>query len=206
MTTCKRLGTALVMCAPSGAGKTTLAGKLIAEYGDIAFSISCTTRQPRGREEHGREYFFMSKEEFLRLRDENYFAEWAEVHGNYYGTPLAATMDLLKAGRDLLFDVDVQGAAQLRGTLPSAYFVVIMPPSLDVLESRLRLRGTDSEESIRLRLANAKSELREAWWFDDWVVNDDLEEAYCKLRSVYHEACEFQQRRYNFLQRMLERF
>ena len=148
-----RSGVLLVICAPSGTGKTTLVQRLREEFPNFAYSISCTTRAPRGREVDGKDYHFLSVEEFLRRREAGYFAEWANVHGNYYGTPLAPVLETLKAGNDVLFDIDVQGAAQLRLTLPRGQYVFLFPPSMSELERRLRGRGTDDEAYDELRAA-----------------------------------------------------
>ncbi len=180
----KRKGLPLVICAPSGAGKSTLISMLRREF-DLQFSISCTTRAPREGEQDGRDYFFIGKEDFEARREEGFFAEWAEVHGNYYGTPIGAVQQKLDEGCDIVFDIDVQGAAQLRLSLPLARFAFILPPSLEELERRLRLRGTESEASLQTRLSNARSEIMQCHWFDALIVNDDLEEAYAELRSFY---------------------
>ena len=179
-----RRGLPLVICAPSGAGKSTLIGMLRREF-PLEFSVSCTTRAPREGERDGADYWFLGREEFLRRRGEGFFAEWAEVHGNFYGTPLRPVQEMLAAGRDVLFDIDVQGAAQLSLTLPEARFLFILPPSLAELERRLRARGTDSEDSIRTRLANARAEIAQSHWFDALVVNGDLDAAYDRLRAFY---------------------
>ncbi len=184
----QRSGIALVICAPSGTGKTTLTKRLIDEFPRFAFSVSCTTRQPRPGETHGRDYEFLAVEEFLRRRDAGFFAEWAEVHGNYYGTPLESTRELLAGGRDVLFDIDVQGAAQLRRTIPGARLIFILPPSKQELERRLRSRGTENEESFNKRLSMAERELAQAHWFNLWIVNDDLEQAWQELRAAYLAA------------------
>lgn len=201
-----RKGIALVLCAPSGAGKTTLARRITARYQRITFSVSCTTRSPREGEADGRDYHFISREEFERRRGDNYFAEWALVHNNYYGTPLAVTKAILDEGKDLLFDIDVQGAAQLKQSLPGAYFVFILPPSRAVLEERLRARGTESAETLAVRLANAARELKEAEWFDSWIINDDQEKAFQDLCSVYRAASMTPERRPGFLHNLLEQF
>ena len=184
----KRNGIVLVVCAPSGAGKTTLVKKLLEEFPHFGYSVSCTTRAPREGEVDGKDYRFLGKEEFLSLRDEGYFAEWAAVHGNYYGTPLTPTLEMLHKGRDVIFDVDVQGAAQLRLTLPQGLYVFVLPPSMQELEERLRKRGSESEETLQRRLGNAVHEIRQAHWFDAWVVNDDLDKAYDELRAAYLAA------------------
>lgn len=183
-----REGIALVLSAPSGAGKTTLVKRLLAEFPHIGYSVSCTTRQPRQGEVDGRDYIFLTREEFERRRCQGYFAEWAEVHGNFYGTPLEPVKDSLRQGKDLLFDIDVQGAGQLKLSLCEATFIFILPPSLDELEHRLRGRGLDDEPTIARRLANAKTEMLEARWYDAVIVNDNLDQAYDTLRAVYVAA------------------
>lgn len=184
----ERQGAALVISAPSGTGKTTLIRMLREEFPRLSYSISCTTRAPREGERDGGDYHFLSRERFLRLRDEGSFAEWAEVHGNFYGTPLAPVRDMLLQGRDVLFDIDVQGARQLKASLPEVFRIFILPPSLEELRRRLRKRGLDSEEVIRRRLANACGELREAARYDALIVNDRLEDAYARLRTAYGAA------------------
>ena len=183
-----RQGIALVLSAPSGAGKTTLIRRLRAEFPAIGYSVSCTTRAPREGEVDGRDYIFLSRQAFEERRAAGAFAEWAEVHGNLYGTPLAPVAAMLNEGRDALFDIDVQGAAQLKLNLAGATFIFILPPSMAELERRLRLRGQDDEEAIGRRLANARRELREAAWYDALVVNDDLDGAYDRLRAAYVTA------------------
>ena len=200
----QRNGVVLVVCAPSGAGKTTLIKRLTTEFPDLGFSVSCTTRPPRAGEQDGVDYHFLSREDFIARRKEGYFAEWAEVHGNFYGTPLAPTLQKLQEGRDLLFDIDVQGAAQLRLTIPDGLYAFILPPSLRVLEERLRKRGTDDEEVIARRLANAVREIREAHWFNAWIVNDDLERAYDEFRAAYVAYTLEPKRRPLLLRRILD--
>ncbi|MDR2727077.1 MAG: guanylate kinase [Deltaproteobacteria bacterium] len=184
----RRQGVGLVLCAPSGTGKSTLTRRLLQEFPGLCFSLSATTRAPRIGESHGREYLFLCREEFCARREAGDFAEWAEVHGNLYGTPLRETIALFEQGQDVLFDVDVQGASQLRHTLPDCLLVFCFPPSLAVLETRLRGRGTDSEDAILRRLKAARQEIAHAHWFDVWIVNDDLDEAYDLLRAVYLSA------------------
>lgn len=183
-----REGIALVLSAPSGAGKTTLTKKLLTEFPHISYSISCTTRQPRQGEIDGVDYLFLSRETFIQRRNEGYFAEWAEVHDNLYGTPLDPARQALRQGQDILFDIDVQGAAQLKDSLAEAVFVFILPPSLHELENRLHLRSLDDAATINLRIANARKELQEAHWYDYLVVNDHLDTAYDKLRAIYVAA------------------
>lgn len=183
-----RRGIPLVVSAPSGAGKTTLCNMLLAQFTDIHYSVSCTTRRIRGNERHGVDYYFLSEREFLNRRDQGQFAEWARVHGNYYGTPLDVVRDKLAQGKDMLLDVDVQGAAQIRQSLPDAKFVFILPPSLEELEKRLRKRNFDDPETIRVRLGNALEEIRKARDFDAVIVNADLAVAYAEFRSFYIAA------------------
>ncbi|WP_297217938.1 guanylate kinase [uncultured Desulfovibrio sp.] len=180
-----RHGMPLVISAPSGAGKTTLIRRLREEFPHFAYSVSCTTRAPRDGEVDGQDYHFLSRERFETLRGQGYFAEWAEVHGNLYGTPLGPLREMLRQGRDVLFDIDVQGARQLKASLAEATFVFVLPPDMKELERRLRLRGQDTEETIARRLHNACQELREAPWYDFLVVNDDLDAAYARLRAAY---------------------
>ncbi len=181
----KRTGVVLVLCAPSGAGKTTLIKRLREEFPNFGFSISYTTRQPREGEVDKKDYNFISVQEFKEKREQAFFAEWATVHGNYYGTPLQATLDMLEQGQDVIFDVDVQGASQLRLTLPEANYVFILPPSMELLKERLINRASNTEAQIEQRMANAVQEIQEAHWFDSWIINDNLDKAYDQLRSVY---------------------
>ena len=178
-------GMMLVISAPSGTGKSTLIRRLTAEFKGFAFSVSCTTRAPRPGEVDGREYHFLTREEFARRREAGFFAEWAEVHGNFYGTPRLATEELLMAGRDVIFDIDVQGARQLKASMGQGCYVFVFPPSREVLERRLAGRGTDSAEVVARRLASARGEVADSHWFDHWIVNDDLQLAYDQLRAVY---------------------
>ncbi|MHC1751351.1 guanylate kinase [Humidesulfovibrio sp.] len=180
-----RKGQCLVLSAPSGAGKSTLVARLRAEFPGFAYSISCTTRAPRQGEEDGVHYHFLTRETFISRRDAGYFAEWAEVHGNFYGTPKGPVEEMLGKGQDILFDIDVQGAMQLKRVFPQALYVFILPPTREVLEKRLRGRGTDAEDVIAKRLKNALGELKEAANFDYLIINDDLEEAADELRAVY---------------------
>jgi guanylate kinase len=181
----RRLGLCLVISAPSGAGKSTLVERLRAEFPHFAYSISCTTRAPRGEEKDGVDYHFLTRDDFVSRREAGHFAEWAEVHGNLYGTPKAPVEEHLAGGRDVLFDIDVQGALQVKGVFPQGLFVFIQPPSRLELERRLRGRGTDSDEAIAKRLGNALGELRQAGRFDYIIVNDDLDTAADELRAVY---------------------
>ncbi|GAB6059778.1 guanylate kinase [Desulfonatronum parangueonense] len=180
-----RSGLLLVISAPSGTGKSTLIKRLRQEFPRLAFSVSYTTRSPRPGEENGREYHFVSRQEFQELQAEGNFAEWAQVHGNLYGTSRPAVLKMLNQGNDVLFDIDVQGARQLRQAFDYGAFIFLFPPSRQVLEQRLRGRGTEDARSFNQRLTNAGQELEQAQLFDTWIINDDLEQAYQDLRSVY---------------------
>lgn len=183
-----RQGTALVLSAPSGAGKSTLCKMLRSEFPGFGYSVSCTTRAPRQGEVEGRDYFFLSEADFEKMRLAGEFAEWARVHGNLYGTPLEPVQTMLKNGTDCLFDIDVQGAALIKASIPAAVFVFILPPNMAELARRLGERGMDNEKSTRLRLGNAIAEMRESFWYDAVIVNDDLDRAYASLRAVYLAA------------------
>ena len=167
----------MAISGPSGVGKSTLVDALLERFSKVRVSISTTTRLPRGAEQDGEAYHFVSVEQFERQRDAGDFIEWAQVHGNYYGTSRSAVSQMLEAGHDVLFDVDVQGVASLKAAVPGLWAVLIVPPSMQVLESRLRGRATETEEATRVRLRNARSELEQHAHFDFVVVNDVLEEA-----------------------------
>ncbi len=175
----------IVISAPSGTGKTTLCARLLREVPELTLSISTTTRAPRGQEVDGRDYFFTTQDEFKRLVAAGRFAEWAEVHGNFYGTTKEFVERAFAAGRSLLLDIDVQGAEQLRASYPDRTVrIFLKPPSMEELERRLRTRGTDSEESIAKRLRGAAKEMAELDRFDHVLVNDDLERAGFELVGI----------------------
>jgi guanylate kinase len=179
-------GLLLVLSAPSGAGKTTLAHAFRARHPDAAFSVSATTRAPRGAERDGVDYHFVSAERFADLVAEGAFAEWAEVHGKRYGTLRSTVEEALRSGRIALFDIDVQGGAQLRRAFPrDAVTAFILPPSAAELERRLRGRLTDSDEVIARRLAAARAEVADGLASYDYViVNDELDAALARLEAV----------------------
>ena len=179
-----RTGMILILSGPSGSGKSTIYKAAIGDLGGIEFSVSCTTRRPRPGEVDGRDYYFITREKFDALVAENAFAEHAEVHGNCYGTLKSELLGRVRRGIDVLLDIDVQGAAQLRALCSDSSefceaceFIFIMPPSFEELERRLRARGTETEESILRRLANAKGEMEHAHEYDHIIVNDDLARA-----------------------------
>jgi len=176
----------VVVSAPSGAGKSTLCGALLKNLSSrLSLSISSTSRSPRGSEVHGKEYFFLSAEQFRHQIDQGIFVEWANVHGNYYGTSRETLDQFWSNRRHVLLDIDVQGAESLRKSFGKrAFTVFVAPPSLEILESRLRGRGTDSEDVIQKRMANAIDEMKQRDYFDLVVVNDDFETAYRELEKA----------------------
>ena len=179
----------LIVSSPSGAGKTTLANGLLDRIEGITFSVSHTTRKPRAGEQQGREYHFVERKEFVELIESGAFLEWAEVHQNLYGTSKA---ELQNAGsaRGILFDIDHQGARQIKSARPDAIAVFILPPNMDVLRQRLAGRGTESEESLRIRFTVASSEIAHYGLFDYVVVNDDVDRALGQLKSIINaEEC-----------------
>lgn len=185
-------GELFILSAPSGAGKTTLIHALLAselgERGEVAFSVSHTTRPPRRAEREGVDYHFVDRDRFERMVEERRFLEWAEVHGNLYGTGMAEYEKARREKVDLLLDLDVQGAAQVRQRMPEAVTVFILPPSYDVLERRLRGRAEDDEAEIRLRLAAAGREIHAFARYDFAVVNDDLDACVEALKTIIRAA------------------
>lgn len=181
-----RRGLILVIASPSGAGKSTLSQTLLRqESGTLRLSVSVTTRPKRASEVHGVHYEFLTIREFERLRDQGDLLEWAEVHGNFYGTPRAPVQEALAQGRDILFDIDVQGTLQVYDSMrPDVASVFILPPSIEELERRLHRRAEDDEATIRRRLRGAKAEI--ACWdkFDYVLVNDDLDRAFNELQAI----------------------
>ncbi|KAE8147094.1 P-loop containing nucleoside triphosphate hydrolase protein [Aspergillus avenaceus] len=177
----------VVVSGPSGTGKSTLLKRLFADFpGTFGFSVSHTTRTPRPGEQHGREYYFTTKEDFLDLVSKDGFIEHAQFGGNFYGTSVQAVKDIAEKGRICILDIEMEGVKQVKRTDLNARFMFLAPPSVEELERRLRGRGTESEESLSKRLAQAKNELeyaKEPGAHDKVVVNDDLEKAYNELRT-----------------------
>lgn len=178
-------GKLFILSAPSGAGKTTILKKVMAQLEHLAFSVSHTTRSPRSTEKNGVDYHFVSVMEFKRMQERDLFLEWAEVHGNYYGTSRLSVLEQLELGQDIILDIDIQGAAIIaRDKSVQSVTVFVAPPSLAELESRLRGRGTDSNETIELRLRNAAREMAAAKDYDYLVINDKLDDAVTTMQSV----------------------
>lgn len=175
----------LLVTGPSGAGKTSLYEGLLAEDERLGFSVSCTTRAPRRGEVEGRDYYFITREDFERRRDSGDFVEWAEVHGNLYGTLIAEVERVAQSGGIPALDIDVQGGVQVISRFQDdVCSIFVFPPSWEVLEQRLRGRGTDDEEAVARRLANARHETSQAGVYRYWIVNDDLGRAQDDLRAV----------------------
>lgn len=177
-------GTLFILSAPSGAGKTTLCRALRRHFPDLQYSISYTTRTPRKGERDGQDYHFISPAKFEAMIDQGQWAEWARVHGNYYGTSAEDITAHLDAGQDVLLDIDVQGAAQILKRYPKAVSIFIMPPSMSVLKARLEERGTDPAADINKRLAAAQNEMAQKDRYHHVVINDQLEQAQAALIAI----------------------
>ena len=188
-----RTGNLFVISGPSGAGKGTLVARLVQAVDDVWVSRSVTTRPPRAGEVEGLQYHFVTDEEFDRLVAGDGLLEWARYGGNRYGTPRAAVEEHMAGGDQVVLEIETQGAFQVRKKMPSAHLVFIEPPSLEVLEARLRGRATDSEEAIAVRLATAEVELSRKMEYDMRLVNDDLDEAVAQLVAYVDEQAEKEQ-------------
>lgn len=182
------LGTLFIVAAPSGAGKTTLVGRLLADDPKMLHSVSYTTRPPRPGEVHGRAYHFIDVKTFLTMRKAGEFAEWAEVHGNFYGTSRQWLEERMQNGHDVLLEIDWQGAQQVKRQFPDAVGIFILPPSMAELERRLRSRGSDSEEVIARRVAGALGEMRHVSEFNFVIINNDLDEALSDLKAAVRSS------------------
>jgi hypothetical protein len=180
----QHIGNIFIISAASGTGKTTLVSRLTHHYDTIRVAVSHTTRPPREGEQHGKQYYFVSPEKFMQLVGDGVFLEHAQVFGNYYGTSMLEVRELINKGVDVILEIDVQGATQIRQALPNAISIFILPPSLAVLEERLRKRKTDSEDVIVRRLNEARHEIQQAIEFDYIVVNNDLVETENHLLSI----------------------
>ena len=180
-------GSLYIISAPSGTGKTTILKRVISELENVVFSVSHTTRAPRAGEKDGVDYFFVNEDSFKTMKQQGHFLEWAEVHGNFYGTPKDKVDALLAVGKTVLMDIDVQGKSLIDKVYPAAKGIYVEAPSMAELEERLRSRGTDSEEDMQLRLANAQKENEYARFegkYDYFVVNDQLEDTIGKVERI----------------------
>jgi guanylate kinase len=204
----RRRGLMLVLSSPSGAGKSTISRNLLESDPSFELSISVTTRARRGSEIDGRHYHFRSRREFESMRDNGELLEWAEVHGNFYATPRAPVEKALAEGRDMLFDIDWQGAAQLRAAMRADIVsIFILPPTMRELKGRLRRRAEDTEEVIAARLANSLSEMKHWGDYDYIVINDDLDAAFAQVRAIVTAERLRRDRRpglFDFVQGLLE--
>lgn len=174
----------IVLSAPSGTGKTTLAHRLIEESDNCVFSVSITTRTPRQGEQHGLDYVFVDGDRFDKMIESGDLAEWAYVHGGRYGTPKKALNDAADLGQQVVLDIDVQGALQIRDAIPDAKLIFVLPPSVDVLLERLRIRGTEESEVLGLRLRSSLEELEVALDFDYIIINEHLSDCVQEIRDI----------------------
>ena len=199
-------GLLLIVSSPSGAGKTTLCKRLRDEFPQIGFSVSYTTRPPRPGEVDGKEYAFVSSDTFQEMVTRDEFAEYATVHGNMYGTSEKRVRQALERGRDLLFDIDFQGARQLHTKFGDhVVLVFILPPSMGELEKRLRQRATDANDVIERRLRMAKEEMGHYHEYQYVIINDEIDEAYDKLRAIYLAQLQRADRQSGFARELLDR-
>ncbi len=180
----KRKGIIFIISAPSGAGKTTLCKEVIDIFGNLRHSVSYTTRKARPAEVHGQDYFFVSPDEFQRMVNAGEFAEWAEVHGNLYGTAIKTLEEYRSRGIDVILDIDCQGAHQLKERYQGGIFIFILPPSYKELRRRLECRNSDSADVIERRIESAAGEIRESRWYDYIIVNDVFSKAVEELKSI----------------------
>jgi guanylate kinase len=183
----KKSGVLFIISAPSGAGKSTLCRAVLNRFSDLVYSVSYTTRSPRGGEQSGVDYHFISKEEFEKGIAHGRWAEWAKVHDHYYGTCANFLNGELNAGRDILLDIDIQGTSRILQRYPDGVTIFIMPPSLETLKSRLQSRGTDSPEVIAVRLKNARKELAQKDVYRHIITNDRLADAVAELVAIFEK-------------------
>ncbi|MFH0948732.1 MAG: guanylate kinase [Elusimicrobiota bacterium] len=184
-----KTGIPIIISAPSGAGKTTLIKLLVKKVRELSYSVSATTRPPFPSEKDGKDYFFISEEEFLQRKKLNEFIETALVHGHHYGTLKKQLDEKLKAGKDIVLDVDVMGAFNVKKHYPNSLLIFIAPPSMKILEERIRKRHRDSEEDIQRRLKNARKEMGRRKFYDYIIINASLNRAFSELKKIVKHNC-----------------
>ena len=197
-------GLLVVISAPSGGGKGTILKELFAKDDNLVLSVSATTRSPRPGEEHGKQYYFLQKEEFEELISQGKMLEYAQYVGNYYGTPREPVEQWMAQGKDVVLEIEVQGGAQIKKLMPGCVSIFILPPSMEVLEKRLRGRGTEDEATVRKRLEKAREEIPHAKDYDYVVFNDRLEDAVEDLRAILRAEKRKYHRNETAVERVLE--
>ncbi|AMM41856.1 guanylate kinase [Candidatus Desulfofervidus auxilii] len=200
----KNKGDIFVISAPSGTGKTTLVRLLLSRFPTLSFSISYTTRLPRPGEVNGQHYFFVSEKEFKKSIAKGEMLEWAKVYGHYYGTPLTFVQEKIAAGKDIVLDIDIQGAQAVKKKMPEAILIFLIPPSWNELQRRIISRSSDSPEEIKKRLEAAKKEILAAREFDYIVINDVLEDALKELVSIIQATKARANKRWPEIKRLLQ--
>lgn len=196
----QKKGLLIVVSGPSGAGKGTICKELLNKNKEIKLSISATTREPRKDEVHGKNYYFTEKEEFKKRIQDNAFLEYAEVYGNYYGTPKKEVLEQMEIGNDILLEIDIQGALKVKDQYKDGVFIFIVPPSMEELKNRLELRGTETRESMIRRFESAYDEIKYVFKYDYVVVNDEVSSAASKIQSIINaEKCRVHRQK-NFIE------
>jgi len=191
-------GLLIVISGPSGAGKGTLCKELLIKHKDIQYSVSATTRKPRKGEIDKKNYFFMTEDEFIKVKNNDGFLEWAEVYGNYYGTPKELVLNKLNSGIDVLLEIDIQGALQVKRVFNDGVFIFIFPPSIEELEERIKDRGTETPKDIMKRMKSVSGELTYVHNYDYVVINDNIEKAVNKLSAIIiAEKCRMERKHYH---------